>query len=112
MALRRAKREGSRRAGFRADRQADSRTGGFLGPVSLGRQRRSLEKKWLAFRQFGLPKVAQADTDQSIALVWREIHPLPELQGRCPSTLQSSCRARDRWIAKPYRRPRQHQSTF
>src|ERR1700724_3341288 len=80
MALRRAKREGSGGAGFRADRQAESRTGGFLGPVSLGRQRRSLEKKWLAFRRFGLPKVAQADADQSIALVWRKIHPLPELQ--------------------------------
>ena len=80
MALRRAQREGSRSAGFRADRQADSRTGGFLGPVSPGRQWRSLEKKWLAFGRFGLPKLAQADTDQSIALVWTEIHPLPELQ--------------------------------
>src|ERR1700726_1207952 len=101
MALRRAKREGSRRTGFRADRQADSRTGGFLGPVSLGRQRRSLEKKWLASRRFGLPKVAQADTDQSIALVWRERFTRSRSFRAMSPILQSSCRARDRGLQSP-----------
>jgi hypothetical protein len=72
----------------------------------------SLEKEWLLHGSFRLPKIAHLPANKPIALLCAQVHSFSQLQGRCLSTLQSSCRARARWIAKLYSRPLQHQSTF